>query len=96
MPKLIGNTIVRRSVEESPVVLRAGDELPSWASGLVGDHLLDRGAESAADGPPPKGGAGSGKDAWAAYAAARGVAVAEDATRDEIVAALEDAGVPTE
>lgn len=45
---------------------------------------------------PPKGGAGSGKEAWADYAAERGVEVDEDATRDEIVAALDAAGVPTE
>jgi hypothetical protein len=46
-------------------------------------------------GIPPKGGAGSGKDAWLVYAEGK-VEVPEGATRDEIVAALEAAGIPTE
>lgn len=45
---------------------------------------------------PPKSGAGSGRDAWAEYAAARGVTVPEGASRDDIVGALESAGQPTE
>lgn len=55
-------------------------------------------APSAGDtsGPPPKSGAGSGRDAWAEYATARGVAVPDGAGRDDIVAALDAAGVPTE
>jgi hypothetical protein len=57
----------------------------------------DSGAESGdGSGIPPKGGAGSGKDAWKAYADSLGVAVDDDATRDDIVAALEAAGHPTE
>lgn len=45
---------------------------------------------------PPKGGPGSGKEAWAAYAAANDVDVPEDATRDDIIAACESAGVKTD
>jgi hypothetical protein len=37
---------------------------------------------------PPKAGPGSGKDAWAEYAEARGVDV-EGLTRDEIIAAVD-------
>src|SRR4051812_20900309 len=44
---------------------------------------------------PPKGGAGSGREAWAEYAAASAVPVADDATREDIIAALDAAGVPT-
>lgn len=47
-------------------------------------------------GPPPKGGAGSGAPAWRAYAAKNNVEVAEDASREDVVAALEAANVPTE
>lgn len=47
-------------------------------------------------GPPPKAGRGSSAEAWAAYAATHDVAVAPDASRDDIVAACEAAGVPTE
>ncbi|MFD6770599.1 hypothetical protein ACFWC6_30750 [Micromonospora chalcea] len=49
--------------------------------------------------PPPKGGAGSGVQAWREYAyhfERDGVTVPEGATRDEIIAALDAAGVPTE
>lgn len=45
---------------------------------------------------PPKGGAGSGMQAWAAYAASKGVEVPEDASRDDIIAACQAAGVPVE
>lgn len=50
----------------------------------------------AAGGVPPRSGKGSGADAWAAYAAANGVPVAPDATRDDVIAALDAAGIPTE
>ena len=48
------------------------------------------------DGPPPKGGAGSGAPAWREYAASKGVEVADDASREDVIAALDVAGVPTE
>ena len=44
-------------------------------------------------GPPPKGGAGSGLDAWAAYARANGATPPAGATRDQIQAVLRDAGI---
>jgi len=46
--------------------------------------------------PPPQGGPGSGKDAWAVYAAAKGVAVDESAGRDDIIAAVKKAGHPVD
>lgn len=45
--------------------------------------------------PPPRSGAGSGRDAWAAYAADRQVPVTDDMTRDDIAAAV-DAATPKE
>lgn len=45
---------------------------------------------------PPRRGAGSGRDAWADYAARSNVEIAVEATRDDIIAALDEAGVPTE
>lgn len=50
---------------------------------------------SEAPSPPPLNGAGSGRDAWAAYAEAGGVEFADDARRDDIIAACAAAGVPT-
>lgn len=39
MTKLTVNVIVRGE-DGQPVVLFAGDELPTWAKGLVGAHAL--------------------------------------------------------
>jgi hypothetical protein len=40
---------------------------------------------------PPKRGAGSGKEAWAAYAESKGVAVTDGMSRDDIIEAVEAA-----
>lgn len=46
---------------------------------------------------PPRRGAGSGRDAWAAYANDSGIEVTADLkTRDDIIAACELAGIPVE
>lgn len=47
------------------------------------------------EGIPPRRGGGSGRDAWAAYAAIHGVTAEEGDTRDDIIARLDAAGVPT-
>lgn len=46
--------------------------------------------------PPPKAGQGSSAEAWRTYAAAVGVEVAGDASRDDVITAVEAAGKPTE
>ena len=38
---------------------------------------------------PPRGGPGSDRDAWAAYAASLGVDVPDGATRDDIITAVD-------
>lgn len=48
------------------------------------------------EGPPPRSGAGSGRDAWAAYAAANDFEVAADAGRDDIIEQLAEAGIPVD
>jgi len=53
-------------------------------------------ARPAVAGPPPKAGPGSSVSAWRAFATAAGVAVADRAGRDEIIAACEAVHVPTE
>ena len=109
MAKLIENTVVLDEAG-SPTSLLADTELPDWARGQVGKHLLDGDDEhddddgdgdNDGDGGddvevPPKGGPGSGADMWRAYAAAKDVEVAADADRDAVIAALKAAGVPTE
>lgn len=91
-------------------VFGPGDDVPAWAAKKItnphvwagGDGQTDT-ADSDADtsgggevAVPPMTGTGSGKEAWARYAAARGVSVPDGARRDDIVQALRDAGVPVE
>jgi hypothetical protein len=61
---------------------------------VAGDEGTDE--PDAAIAVPPKNGAGSGVEAWRAYAEAHQVEVPADAKREQIWAALADAGVPTE
>lgn len=108
MPRLTAGVVLRRPDTGERVFLPTGSDLPEWASGLVGPHVLDGAttterppAEPAApkpDGPkpPPKAGSGSGRAKWAEYAAAHGVEVTDDMSRDEIVDAVEAAGARTE
>ena len=80
------------------VLFVPGDEVPDWAAALITnpncwvDGELPKGKDSgpAADGDaPPRAGKGSGRAEWAAYAESVGVQVDDDATRDEIIAAVD-------
>lgn len=88
-----------------------GDEVPEWAARKMGAHCFEDGehpypedpepVQPPADPPtpvgaPPKAGPGSTKDAWTAYAAALEVDITACGTRDEIVAAVAEAGHPVE
>jgi hypothetical protein len=95
MAAVNANVIVRDPETDEVVFVAAGDEPPKRIRDLLGEHLFT-GDSAGQDGPPPQSGKGSGRDAWAAYAEAHGVAVDEDANRDQIVADLEAAGVPVE
>jgi hypothetical protein len=72
-----------------------GDALPAWAEAAI-THDKAYAEESSSDGPPPKAGRGSGLDAWKAYASVHEVEVPDGASKDDVIAALESAGVPTE
>jgi hypothetical protein len=63
---------------------------PAAPSVLPPHEQTVQGSEQSAagEGEPPRSGKGSGKEAWAAYAASQGVDVAEDASRDDIIAQL--------
>ncbi|MGH8878164.1 MAG: hypothetical protein ACRD0P_12605 [Stackebrandtia sp.] len=78
------------------IVFGPGDDVPAWAadkitnprawtSAPVGGPSVRANPE-----PPPRHGAGSGKAAWAAYAAALGVTVEGGASREDIIAAVGD------
>ena len=49
MPKLTGTTVVVNPTTHTPEVLLAGTDLPDWADGLVGSHLLDPESEPEPD-----------------------------------------------
>ncbi|MGW6531471.1 hypothetical protein [Streptomyces venezuelae] len=78
--------------------LAPGDEVPSWAR-LDDRNLQTEEAESAAapqtepTAEPARSGRGSGLDAWRSFAESRGVGLDADMTRDDIIAACEQAGV---
>ena len=63
--------------EDGSHPLKAGDDVPAWAT--VGDHLLDT-ADSAD--VAPKGNAS--RDEWAEYATSLGIFVPDDAKRDDV------------
>lgn len=98
MAKLTDRTMLVHPETGQSVHLDKGAEVPAWVDGLVGPHLLDAAdvPTERTSGVPPKGGPGSGRDAWAAYAAEHDVEVPADASREDIVAALDAADVPTE
>jgi hypothetical protein len=95
MGSLSSNTVLTHPETGVPVSLLKGQEIPDWAEGLVGDHLVDQvqpaaPAETpAVDEMPPTSGKGSGIEAWAGYANAKGIAYPEGANRDEIIAAVQ-------
>lgn len=66
-----------------------GDEPPADGSASAEEPA----PESGDDIPeaPPRAGRGASKDAWAKYAEARGVTVPADASRDDIIAAVDAA-----
>lgn len=94
--KLLANVALRHPQSGEVVILVEGDSPPQWAVKELGGHVYEGAPAADSSEVPPKGGAGSGKEAWAAYAASNDVEVDADATRDDIVAALDKAGVPTE
>lgn len=76
-----------------------GDTVPAWARKLlVNPKLWGDASEPTAPDPvtvevPAKSGPGSGKEAWTAFAEARGVGLDSAMSRDDIMAACAAAGV---
>lgn len=82
--------------------LAPGDEVPSWAR--LDDRNLQAGgvAQSAPESiwqagsgvpEPSRSGRGSSLDAWRSFAEGKGVGVDSDMSRDDIIAACEQASV---
>lgn len=92
------------------VVYGPDDEVPAehaalitnpkaWADGKAPSaEDSSKASESSNDGSsePPRAGKGSSRDAWAQFAADRGVHVEDEDSRDDIIAALAEAGVVDE
>lgn len=79
-------------------VFGPGADVPDWAARKITNpkawdelpELEDEEIEI-----PARGGAGSGAGAWADYAKAKGFEVPDDASREDIIEALEAEGIPT-
>ncbi|WP_406337373.1 hypothetical protein [Streptomyces sp. NBC_00649] len=87
-------------VHVAGVAYGPGDEVPPEVAKRIGAHAWaddDQDADDdqapAASEAPPRSGRGSGIEAWRAFAEQHGVDVAEDATRDDVIAACEAAGL---
>ena len=48
MPKLKENTLLTKPGTLDLVSLSAGEDVPDWAVGLIGDHLVERATASRA------------------------------------------------
>lgn len=75
MAKLNGNTVVTHPETGAPAVLLEGEEVPDWAEGLIGDHLID--GSDVEELEKPAGNASL--EAWATY-----VLESDQASEDEI------------
>jgi hypothetical protein len=101
--RLTGHVILQHPVTLQPEHFGPGDDVPEWAAQRITAPGLWEGeddsspspagrlAPTAAESEPPRSGAGSSRAAWAAYAQSAGVDFDESATRDEIIAAVDDA-----
>lgn len=96
MARTLAYTVYIKGPDGKTVPVLAGSEEPAWAKGKIGDHAFDAGDDSDEMGPPPRTGKGSGLAAWATYAAAHGIELDDDATKDDIIDALAAADVPVD
>jgi hypothetical protein len=82
------------------------DEVPPAVAKRIGDHAwtdadssaempspAGEGGSGKTDEAPPRSGRGSGVEAWRAYAEQNDLDVAADASREDIIAAAEGAGL---
>lgn len=98
---LTGVTIVRDAAGQDHI-LYPGDPVPAGIT--VGSHLAAGSSKPEQSGSriPPKAGPGSGAKAWREYAAetvaAAGlnIEIPADASKSDIIEALEEAQIPTE
>lgn len=77
------------------------DEVPAWAVAQITNPNVwdeaptDRETEASEEDSevPPKGGPSATRERWADYAKSKGLAVRDEWKRDDIIAAMENAGL---
>lgn len=74
MAKLNSNTVVTHPETGAPAVLLSGEDVPDWAEGLIGDHLIEH-----ADEELDKPAGNASLEAWTTY-----VLESDQASEDEI------------
>lgn len=91
--RLAGTVAVYNPSTFTTEVFREGDTVPAWAEPRITNPALWVGDESTGGQgeaeEPPRAGKGSGREAWVTYAETVGIEHDEDATRDEIIAAID-------
>lgn len=100
---LTGVTIVRDEAGQDHI-LYPGDAVPAGIT--VGSHLTAKSSSAKPEEPasriPPKAGPGSGAKAWREYAteavatAGLNIEIPSDASKSDIIEALDEAQIPTE
>ena len=79
---------LKATVSIGGTVYAAGDEPPSDVADLITNPDAWEDEPAPAD-QPPRAGKGSGVEVWRAHAEKVGVTVPDDATRDDIIAAVD-------
>jgi hypothetical protein len=88
--------LVPWSEEESPSPMQV--QIDEQNFGFVDEDDVEpevEGSPMVVGDPPPHGGAGSGREAWAKYAEDNGVEVSDEDERADIIEKVESAGIPT-
>jgi hypothetical protein len=87
--------------DHTHAIFEAGDEVPAWAVARITNPNVweeppteeELNSEAADDsGVPAKAGPGATRQVWADFAESKGVAVEAEWKRDDIIAAVENAG----
>lgn len=78
-----------RAITNPDVWAQDGDDEDPGPDPAANTELPAASATDRSDGRPPTSGAGSGRDAWAAYATSKDVEVTDDMDRAAIIAAVD-------
>lgn len=92
MARVTANVLIGHPGTGEPTVLLAGDEVPEWAAGLIGSHVLDAPGDPEGDPEGDKPAGNASLEEWRAYALANGKSEGDldDLKRDEIRALFTD------